>query len=108
MASTLEFVEYIVGQFNNFDKITYKKMFGEYALYYDTKVFALVCDNQLFIKTTEAGENYLKEFILKPPYEGAKPYFLIEELEDREFLSNLAEITYKELPLPKVKKRKKS
>ena len=81
-------------------------MFGEYALYYDIKVFALVCDNKLFIKPTVAGREYIgKELIEAPPYPGAKPSFLIgDKLEDRDWLKELVKLTVKELPEPKVKK----
>ncbi len=107
MASTSGFVEFIVDQIRNGGEITYKKMFGEYALYSHGKVVALICDDQLFVKPTEAGKSFIKNVIEAPPYPGAKPYFLIEDqVEDREWISNLIRLTANELPEPKPKKPK--
>lgn len=87
MASDKNFVEYIVGQIENADEISCKKMFGEYAMYSDRKVVALICDNQVFIKPTKSGRAYIGEVVEKPPYPGAKPYFLIETgYEDQEMI----------------------
>ena len=108
MASTKEFTDYVVGQIEIADDITAKKMFGEYTLYAGVKIFALVCDNKLFIKPTEAGRAYIRDVVEAPPYPGAKLCFLIEDkLEDREWLSTLVRITVQELPEPKPKKKKK-
>jgi TfoX/Sxy family transcriptional regulator of competence genes len=108
MASALDYVEFIVDQMENAGEVTYKKMFGEYAIYCDAKVVALVCNDQLFIKPTEAGKSFIDDVVEAPPYPGAKLYFLIEEkIEDREWISNLIRLTAKELPKPKVKSRKK-
>jgi len=108
MGSNIEFVEFIVDQIENAGEITYKKMFGEYALYCDGKIMALVCDDQLFIKPTKAGRAYITNLVEAPPYPGAKPYFLLEEqLENRDWISNLVRITVKELPEPKPKSKKK-
>jgi TfoX/Sxy family transcriptional regulator of competence genes len=82
-------------------------MFGEYALYSDGKVVALICDNQLFVKPTESGRALIGDVKEAPPYPGAKMYFLIEEkVDDREWLSELIRITTKELPEPELKKKK--
>ena len=109
MASNQDFVDFIIGQLQSVDEITYKKMFGEYALYSGGKIFALVCDNKLFVKPTVSGENYVSDDIVKaPPYAGAKPMILIgDKIEDHEWLSNLVKITVKELPEPKPKNKKK-
>ena len=107
MASDKEFVEFVVGQIENAGEITAKKMFGEYGIFSNGKIFALICDNKLFIKPTEAGRTFIKEVIEAPPYPGAKPSFLIEnKIGDREWISNLVRITLKELPDPKPKKKK--
>jgi TfoX/Sxy family transcriptional regulator of competence genes len=107
VASDLSFVEFVVDQIENAGVITFKKMFGEYAFYCDRKVIALICDNQLFIKPTDRGRDFIGEVVEAPPYPGAKMYFLIEDkIEDREWLSNLIRITTKELPEPKPKKKK--
>ena len=108
MASELSFVEFIVEQIEDAGVITFRKMFGEYAIYCDKKVVALVCDNQLFVKPTEGGRSYIGEVVEAPPYPGAKLNFLIEDkFEDREWISDLIRITVKEVPEPKPKKKKK-
>ena len=107
MASDRNFVEFIVEQINYPGQITFKSMFGEFGIFADGKIFALVCDNKLFIKETEAGRVFIKNVVEAPPYPGAKPAFLIEDqLEDREWISKLVRITVKELPEPKPRKRK--
>lgn len=108
MASSLEFVQYAAEQMREAGNITYRKMFGEYGVYCDGKIFALICDNQLFIKITKAGEEVGIGLELEkvPPYEGAKPYYLIEDLEERERLTEFVIATCKELPVPKPKKKK--
>jgi TfoX/Sxy family transcriptional regulator of competence genes len=108
MASDLSFVEFVVDQMENTGTVTYRKMFGEYAVYCNGKVVALICDNRLFIKPTESGRSFIGDVVEAPPYPGAKMSFLIEDkLEDREWLSHLVRITAKELPEPKPKKKKK-
>lgn len=104
MASNPEFVEYVADQLRDAGNITYRKMFGEYGMYCDGKIFALICENQLFIKITDAGRQLAPELEMAPPYDGAKDYFLIENIDDREFLTSFVMETCKELPMPKPKK----
>lgn len=107
MASDLEFVEFVAEQIAAECEITYRKMFGEYALYSKGKVVALICDNQLFIKPTTAGKEYIGDYIEAPAYPGAKPSLLIEDqLEDSKWLTQLICLTERELPVPKKKKKK--
>jgi TfoX/Sxy family transcriptional regulator of competence genes len=106
MASRPEFVQYVTEQLQEAGAITYRKMFGEYGLYCDGKIFALICDDQLFIKITEAGKKICPDLEEAPPYEGAKPYFLIDDIDNRELLTEIVVETCKELPLPKPKKAK--
>ena len=107
MASDLSFVEYVVDHLAEDCAVTYKKMFGEFGLFSDAKMFAVICDNRLFVKPTEGGRAYIGNVVEAPPYPGAKPIFLIEgQLEDGEWLSELVRITTRELPAPKPKKRK--
>lgn len=109
MASDKSFLNFIVDQIENAGEITYKQMFGEYALYADGKIFALVCDNKLFIKPTASGRTFISDVLEAPPYPGARPSFLIgDKIDDREWLSELVRITLPELPEPKIKKPKKS
>ena len=77
MASSLEFVEFVADQVDDSCDITYRKMFGEYALYSKGKVVALICDEQLFVKPTEAGRKYIGDVVEAPPYPGARNSFLI-------------------------------
>ncbi|WP_242602029.1 TfoX/Sxy family protein [Legionella yabuuchiae] len=80
-------------------------MFGEYAIYCDDKVIALVCDDQLFVKPTKAGKAFITNYIEGHPYAGAKPYLLIsgEIWDESEWLTKLIQITASELPLTKKK-----
>lgn len=108
MASDQKFVDYIVEQIEYAGKITAKKMFGEYGIYADEKIFGLICDNKLFIKPTNAGREFIGDVTEAPPYPGAKPSFLIEDkIEDSKWLSELVRVSVNELPLPKPKKKKK-
>lgn len=107
MASDPEFVEYVCDQITNAGTISFRKMFGDYAIYCNGKVIALVCDNQLFIKPTTGGRALIGSAVEAPPYPGAKPYFLIEDrLDDREWVSDLVRATEAEIPVPKPKARK--
>lgn len=106
MASDLDFAEYVVDQLSSLGNVRYRKMFGEYALYCDDKVVALICDNQLFLKPTEQGRAFIGEVTEAPAYPGAKDSFLIDDgLEDSEWLTELVQITARALPLPKPKKK---
>lgn len=105
MASSVEFAEYVCGQAEGAGEVSYRKMFGEYGIYLDGKFIGVVCDNQFFVKITKAGEEILPECPKEPPYDGAKPYFLIEELEDRELLCRFLRASFEKLPVPKPKKR---
>lgn len=109
MATDKDFVEYVKDQMQDAGEIRARAMFGEYGLYCNDKFFSLICDNKLFIKPTNAGRDFLGAPNEAPPYEGAKPSFLItEELEDREKLAELVKVTIDELPDPKPKKKKKA
>ena len=107
MASDESFVRFVSEQMESAGHIRYRKMFGEYAVYCNEKVVALICDNQLFVKPTRSGREFIGAVVEAPPYKGAKPSFLIEEqLEDPEWLSALISLTEKELPPPVNKKKK--
>ncbi|MDY0102015.1 MAG: TfoX/Sxy family protein [Lentimicrobium sp.] len=108
MASDKKFLDFIVDQIENAGQITYRSMFGEYAVFADGKIFALVCDNKLFIKPTDGGRSFIKDVVEASPYPGAKSSFLIgDKIDDREWLSELVRISLPELPAPKPKKSKK-
>lgn len=106
MSSKQSTVDFLTGQMSGAGTVSSRKMFGEYAIYCDNKVVALVCDDQLFVKPTVAGRAFIKKVDEKPPYPGAKLYFLIsgDELDDAEWVSRLIKMTANELPVPKKKK----
>ena len=107
MASDKSFVEFVLSQLENVSNVTSRSMFGEYVLYKDAKLFALICDNKLFIKPTEEGRKFIQDVTEAPPYPGAKPCFLIEDkLDDKDWLCELVNITADALPEPKPKKKK--
>ena len=104
MASHKAFVDYITEQLGGAGEIRAKPMFGEYGLYCDGKFFGMICDNQLFVKITDAGRNRFSDLPEAAPYPGAKPYFLVENVDNRELLSALTTVTCQALPAPKSKK----
>ncbi len=109
MASRKETLDYLMQRLSALPGLYARKMFGEYSIYYKDKVIALLCDDQLFVKPTEAGKSYLKDPLYAPPYPGAKESFLIPEddWDDTNWLCELFRISEPELKVP-VKKKKKS
>jgi len=109
MASDQAFVEYIAEQLSDECEISFKAMCGGVTFYSKGKVVALVCDGQLFVKPTNAGKEFIGEFVEAPAYPGARPSLLIQEqIEDSEWLSELIAITERELPKPRPKARKRT
>ena len=107
MASDPDFVQFILDQIEPDLRMTSKKMFGEFGLYSRGKIIAVVCDDQLFVKPTDAGRDYIGEPEMALPYPGAAPRFLItDQLEDGPWLSELLRVTHDALPAPKPKKPK--
>lgn len=108
MGSKQSTVDFLVDQICNAGTVRSRKMFGEYAIYCDEKVIALVCDDRLFMKPTEQGRAFLGSAEESPPYPGSKPFFVIEEdrWEDAAWMTELIRITATALPVPKPKKRK--
>jgi TfoX/Sxy family transcriptional regulator of competence genes len=108
MATQPGTVEFILGQVAGAGDVAARKMFGEYTLYCDGKVVGLLCDEQLFVKSTEAGRTFLAGTTVeeKSPYAGAKPCLLIpgDRWEDREWLSRLIRHTADDLPKPRKRK----
>jgi TfoX/Sxy family transcriptional regulator of competence genes len=102
MASDKNQLDFVLNQIGPAGLVTAKRMFGEYGVYCDGILVALLCDNQLFVKPTDLGRAYIHSPIEAPPYPGAKPYFLIEDkIEDRGWISKLIRLTAQELSLPK-------
>lgn len=104
MACNADFVQYVIDQCSGAGEITVKKMMDDYCIYCKGILFGLICDNNLYIKVTEEGRGVLKEEVLRPPYDGAKDYFYIEDVDDRDYLTLLIKTTLPHLPLPKPKK----
>lgn len=109
MSSDISFVEFVINQIDSGKQISFKKMFGEYAIYLNGKVVALICDNQLFVKPTKSGKEFMEneKICEEAPYPGAKLWFLIDDkIDDKFWLTSLFEITENELPTPKPKLKK--
>ena len=109
MASKQQTVDFIVDQLGAAGSVSAKKMFGEFGIYNEGKMVAMVCDDQLFVKPTAGGRAYLGDGVSEaPPYPGAKPCLLIsgDQWDERAWLAELVAITTRELPVPKPKKKK--
>ncbi len=106
MATTQDTADFMLDQMSGAGRLRIRKMFGEYAVYCNDKVVALICDEQLYVKPTDAGKKILGSVVEGEPYPGAKPYFLIDggQIEDRQLLISLIEATAAALPVPKRKK----
>lgn len=87
--------------------VTYKKMFGEYGMFYKEKMVGVLADNKLYIKPTKEGQKLLHQVIMEKFYEQGKPYFLIEDTDDRDLLWKLILKTYEALPA-RIEKTKKT
>ena len=98
MASNTDFVQYIADQCSGAGEIVTKKMFGDYGIYCNGKIFGLICDDHFYLKPTEAGRKLLRTIDLRPPYDGAKNYFHIADVDDCDYLSQLVSETCNELP----------
>ncbi len=106
MASDREFVSFVCEQLGGAGEISSRRMFGEAAVYLQDKVIGLVCDNQFFIKATQPGRAKIGVPTEAAPFPGAKNWFLMADLDDPEFLADLARITAAALPHAKTAKRK--
>lgn len=106
MSSTFDYVQYVCDQLRGAGEITYKKMFGEYGVYCNGKIIGVVCDNQLFVKKTDAGALVYPDCEEAAPYPGATPHFLCGNLEDCGLMTVFISETCRALPEPKPKKKK--
>lgn len=103
MSSSKEYLEYIVEQLSDLDDISYRAMMGEYIIYYRGKIIGGIYDDRFLVKPVKAAKNMMPDADMELPYEGAKEMLLVEDVEDRDFLMELFEKMYKELPFPKKK-----
>lgn len=104
MPTSNEYVDYVISLLSQLDDISSRKMMGEYVLYYKGKVFGGIYDNRFLVKITPHSSSMLSHKEI--PYNGAKPMFMVES-EDTEFIRDLIDGMYDELPMPKPKKKKK-
>ena len=105
MASTQEFIDFALEQCDPALEVRARKMFGEYGLYAGGVFFGVVCDDQFFVKPTDEGRAFIGVPVEAPPSPGANDSFLIEDLEDGEWLSELIRVTVSALPPPRKRKR---
>jgi len=97
------FAEFVIDQIREVGNISYKYMFGGCAIYCGKKVVALICDDQLFVRPTEKGRQFIGIPNEEPPYPGAKLHFLIDdEIDNKAWLCDLIKITSQELPASKI------
>ena len=104
MASTKEYLDFILEQLSDLDEITYKAMMGEYIIYYRGKIVGGIYDDRFLVKNVSAARDKMPEADLELPYEGAKEMLLVDDVDNKEFLRDLLEAMYDELPAPKKKK----
>ena len=104
MASSKEYLDFILEQLSELEEITYRQMMGEYILYYRGKVIGGIYDDRFLVKQTKSALAMMPDADLELPYEGAKEMILVDDVENKEFLKALIEAMYGELPAPKKKK----
>ena len=105
MASSKEYLEFILEQLSLSDEITYKAMMGEYILYFRGKIIGGIYDDRFLVKPVRSALEMMPDAQMELPYEGAKEMLLVDEVDNREFLKALIERMYTELPEPKKKKK---
>ena len=98
MASTKDYVDFILEQLSGLDEITARKMMGEYILYFRDKIIGGVYDNRFLVKPTKSAQEKMPDASMELPYEGAKPMLLVDNVENRDFLKELVLSMYNELP----------
>ena len=104
MASSKEYLEFVLEQLSLLDDITYKAMMGEFIIYYRGKIAGGIYDDRLLVKPTKSAVAMMSEADMELPYEGAKEMLLVDDIDNKEFLRDLFEAMYDELPAPKKKK----
>ena len=104
MASSKEYLDFILEQLSQLDEIAYRAMMGEYILYYRGKIFGGIYDDRLLVKPVKSAVSLMPNATYELPYEGAKKMLLVDDVDSKEFLSKLFDAMYNELPTPKKKK----
>ncbi len=105
MASSTDYLEYILEQLSDLDEISCRPMMGEYIIYYRGKVVGGIYDDRFLVKPVKSAVTMMPDAEMELPYEGAKEMLLVDDVENREFLRELLEAMYDELPAPKKKKK---
>ncbi len=106
MASSKEYLAFILEQLSELEDITYRAMMGEFIIYYRGKIVGGIYDDRLLVKPVNSAIRYMPTAPYEFPYEGAKEMLLVNEVDDKEFLTGLFSAMYDELPVPKPKKKK--
>ena len=104
MASSKDYLAFIMDQLSLLDDVSYRAMMSEYIIYYRGKVIGGIYDDRFLVKDTKAARNLMPDAELELPYEGAKEMILVDEVDNREFLRDLFDAMYPELPEAKKKK----
>ena len=104
MASSKEYLDFILEQLSELDEITHRAMMGEYIIYYRGKIVGGIYDDRLFVKTVESAVFLMPNASYELPYEGAKEMLLVDDVDSKEFLTRLFNAMYDELPTSKKKK----
>ena len=101
MASSKEYLKFVLEQLSGLEDITCRPMMGEYIIYYRGKIVGGIYDDRLLVKPAKSAVALMNEPVYELPYEGAKEMLSVEQIDDREFLNNLFNTLYDELPFPK-------
>lgn len=104
MASSKEYLDFILEQLSELEEITYRAMMGEYIIYYREKIVGGIYDDRLLVKPVKSAVSLMKDITYELPYEGAKEMLLVDDVDSKEFLMVLFKAMYDELPTPKKKK----
>ena len=104
MASTKEYLNFVLDQLSGLEEISFRAMMGEYILYYRGRIFGGIYDDRLLVKPVSAAVKLMPDASMELPYEGAKEMILVDDVDNREFLCELVEAMYGDLPAPKKRK----
>ena len=104
MASSKGYLEFVLEQLSELDEITHRAMMGEYIIYYRGKVVGGIYDDRFFVKNIKKAAELMPEATLELPYDGAKEMLLVDDIENKEFLRELLDAMYDELPVSKKRK----
>lgn len=104
MASSKEYLSFILDQLSELSEVTYRPMMGEYILYYKQRIVGGIYDDRLLVKPVAAAQNYMRDVVMEVPYEGAKPMLMVDDVDNREYLCGLFDAMLDELPPPKKRR----